>query len=113
MESSNVFPARNSYKSSKASFIMADKPRPSNDSLALGASFTLDSGGQIIDNAQNNSLFNSNITAGAIIRSGSSNNIKSLNMLIIGDPLTFKNIDNNSNKTLGSSIVVAGLTRGE
>ena len=92
------------------SFLMARQPRQ-NDSIILGASFKRGSGGQIIQDTNEDNIISSNISTAAVIRTENIDEITSLNMLIVDDPSVYRNIDNTTNKTLASSIVVALVKR--
>ena len=95
----------------KDSFFMALAPRLNNNSIVLGASHTRGSGGQIIQNTNEHSIINSPISTAAIVPAMHLTQIASLNMFIIGVPTAYRSIDNVTNKTLASSIVVASALR--
>jgi hypothetical protein len=88
---------------------MAQPIDPQTDVTILGAFYTQNVGGQIIDSSNENNIFNSNVTAGAIIYNGSLVDATFLSMLIIDKPTTYENIDNSSNQTLASSVIVVSL----
>ena len=98
-------------KSTNDSFLMVQPPRRSNNTIVLGASFTRGVGGQIIQNTNEDSIINSPISTAAIISASYSTYITSLNMFIIGHPATYRSVDNVTNKTLASSIIVASAIR--
>ncbi len=95
---------------STASFLMVQPPNQA-DKIILGASFTRNIGGKVVDTSNQESEVNSNLSAAAIISNQSLIGVTSLNMMIIDDPTAFKNIDNSNNKILASSIIVIAVKR--
>jgi hypothetical protein len=77
----------------------------------IGASFKQTVGGTVVDTANKNNVTNSNLTAAGIVTLTSLQEVSSFNILIINNPTTYQNIDNTSNKTLVSSIVIATINR--
>ena len=97
-------------KNSTHSFIMATQPSEQGSITALGVSFRLNIGGSVISSTGTTGLDTSNITVGAIVSDPSLATITSLNMLVVGDPLEYKKIDDRD-KTLASPVVVAVAKR--
>jgi hypothetical protein len=91
------------------SILVAQQPNQGNGLIVLGASFTRGVGGQIVNNNNEDQTLSTNLSTAAVISNTSLVGIKSLNMLIINKPTAFEKVDNVSNKTLASSIVVASL----
>ena len=90
-----------------SSFIMA---QTINDSVkVLGASFTHNIGGQIVNTTNQHNVTRSNLSAAGIIGEQSLDDIVSLNMFIIDSPAAFISEDNITNKTLASSIIIASV----
>ena len=92
------------------SFIIA-KPINENDTTnVLGASFTRNIGGEIINTTNEDKAKKSKLSAAAIISRASLKDIVFLNMLIIDKPNTYENLDNSTeNKKLASSVIVASV----
>jgi hypothetical protein len=90
---------------------MAQQPNQGNNVIVLGASFTPGIGGEVINNTNQDRVISSPLSAAAIISNESLTDVTSLNMLIIDDPTAYENIDNSSNKTLASSIIVIATQR--
>jgi hypothetical protein len=81
------------------------------DVTILGAFYTHDVGGGIIVSSNENNIYNTFLTAAAIINNESLIDVTFLNMFIIDTPTTYENIDNSSNKTLASSVIVVAVQR--
>ncbi|CAF3706675.1 unnamed protein product [Rotaria sp. Silwood1] len=88
------------------SIIIAQPVNQGGNVTILGASFTRGIGGQIVNGANTNDIINSNLSAAAIISNQSLTGATSLNMLIIDKPTIYKNIENSTDKTLASSVIV-------
>lgn len=93
-------------KSSAKSFIMAEQPNKQGNIIALGVSFKSGNGSQVVRRTANTSFDTSSITTGAIVDGRSLLNLTSLNMLVIADPLEYKNIGDSNITTLASSVIV-------
>ena len=94
-----------------SSFLMAQPPQQSNNIIVLGASFTRGTGGQTIKNTNADAVLRSPISTAATIRATDLSQVTSLNMFIIDHPSAYRSIDNTTNKTLASSIVIASIAR--
>jgi hypothetical protein len=90
---------------------MAQPISQSTNVTTLGAFYTHNVGGQVIDTSNENSISNLNVTAGAIIHNESLVNATFVSMLIIDKPTTYENIDNSSNEILASSVIVVSVQR--
>jgi hypothetical protein len=90
---------------------VAEQSNGDNDIIVLGASFTHGIGGELVKNTNEDNVISSPLSAAAIISNESLSGVTSLNMLIIDQPSIYRNIDNSTNKTLASSIIVASLKR--
>jgi hypothetical protein len=90
---------------------MIQQPNQRANITIIGASYTHDIGGVIIDSENENIISNTNLTAAAIIYYQSSVDVTSINMFIIDKPTTYENIDNSNNQTLASSVIVAAVQR--
>ncbi|CAF1349053.1 unnamed protein product [Adineta steineri] len=97
--------------SSNTSFIAVQQPNQDENSMVLGASFKRGIGGDIIDTNNEVNVTDSFITAAVIVNRESLNGVTSLNLLIIDKPTEYENIDNSTNKTLTSSVIVVNLQR--
>ena len=95
---------------STSSFLVVQPPNQG-DTIVLGASFVHNEGGKVINNATKDETTNSNISTAAIISDKSLTGVTSLNLLIIDNPSIYRNIDNSTNKTLASSVIVAAVRR--
>jgi hypothetical protein len=93
------------------SFLMAQQPNQGNNVIVLGASFTPGIVGEVIKNNNQDNVISSPLSAAAIISNESLTGVTSLNILIIANPSAYRNIDNSSNKTLASSIIVGSVRR--
>ncbi len=97
-----------------SSFIMIQPPQQAdNDSvIVLGASVISNQGGTVVDTSNEDDITkNFDLSTAAIISNDSLTNVTSLNIMIINDPTSFINIDNSTNKTLASSLVVFSVRR--
>ncbi len=101
----------NLTRNTSDSFLIAQPVNQSSKVIVLGASFTHGAGGELINSDNKENITSSSVSAAAIIGNESLADVTSLNMLIIGKPSAFRNIDNSTNKTLASSIIVASLKR--
>ncbi|CAF4207856.1 unnamed protein product, partial [Adineta steineri] len=72
----------------------------------FGASFRHGVGGEIIANLDGSQISRMDMSIAGIATNIDSNNIKSLNILIIDDPFTYENFSTSSTKRLASSVVV-------
>jgi hypothetical protein len=90
---------------------MAQPISQSTNVTTLGAFYTHNVGGQIIDSTNENNISNLNLTAGAIIHKESLAGITFVSMLIIDIPTTYENIDSSSTETLASSVIVVSVQR--
>ncbi|CAF3263930.1 unnamed protein product, partial [Rotaria sp. Silwood2] len=88
------------------SFMMVQQLSQHSNVTTLGAAFTHDIGGGIVNTSNENNILNSNITAGAFLAYESLIDVTFLNMLIIDKPILYENIYNTSEKTLASSVIV-------
>jgi hypothetical protein len=87
------------------------QPPIQNNSIVLGASFIRDVGGEVINNRNKENITSLSLLAAATVREQDLFGVTSLNMLIIGKPSAFRNIDNSTNKTLASSIIITAIDR--
>ncbi len=92
------------------SFLVAQRPNQGN-TIVLGASFNHGTGGELINNGNKESITNTPVSAAAIVRREDLTRVTSLNMLIIDQPTAFRNIDNSTNRTLASSIIIVSVNR--
>jgi len=91
---------------------MVQQPYQRANVTTLGAFYTDDvGGGAIIDSSNGNNTYNTFLTAAAIINNQSLIGVTFLNMFIIDKPTTYENMDNASNKTLASSVIVVAVQR--
>ncbi|CAF1376842.1 unnamed protein product, partial [Rotaria sordida] len=88
------------------SILIAQPVNQGDNVIVLGASFRSGIGGEVINNLNKETITNSYLSTAAIINDQSLKDITSLNILIIDKPTTHENIDNSTNKTLASSVVV-------
>ncbi|CAM4840981.1 unnamed protein product [Rotaria magnacalcarata] len=93
------------------SFLMANAPNQPGNAIVLGASFVRGTGGQVVNTLNEGNVISSNLSTAAILNYQSLSNVKSLNMIIINSPTAFQNIDNSTNKTLASSVVMVNIQR--
>ncbi len=77
----------------------------------MGASFTSSIGGEVVASSNIDKVNNSARSVAAIVRNQSLTDVTSLNMLIMNKPSTFINVDNSSNKTLASPIIMVTIRR--
>jgi len=82
-----------------------------NETITLGASFSTVNKGEIITNNNKDNAINKPLSAAAIIANDSIVGVTRLKIFIINEPVLYKNIDNHTNKTVASSIIVASVTR--
>ena len=92
---------------------MAKQSVQGNDTIVLGASFTTGIGGKVIDSSNIKSVNMPNVSAAAIVNNQSLAGVALIKMLIIDKPTVFKNVDNTTNKTLASSIIMVSLLRND
>jgi len=90
---------------------MAQPISQSTNVTTLGAFYTHNVGGQIIDSTNENNISNWNLTAGAIIHKESLAGITFVSILIIDIPTTYENIDSSSTEILASSVIVVSVQR--
>ena len=88
---------------------MAQQPDQRVYVTTLGASFVRGLGGVVVNGSNNNNIYNSTLSAAAIFNNQSLTGITSVNMVITDKPITYTNIDNSSNKTLVSSVIIVGV----
>ncbi|CAF4840725.1 unnamed protein product [Rotaria sp. Silwood1] len=93
------------------SILVAQQPNQGDNIIVLGASFTRGVGGKVVNTANKENVTNSHLSTAAIISNQSLTGVISLNMLIIDKPTTYENIDNSTNKTLASSVIVMSIRR--
>ena len=93
-----------------SSYIIVQPVRQENK-LVLGASTSGSGNGTIVDTSNRESITNSIISTAAIISNESLTGVTYISMLIIDNPIQYRRIDNTSNKTLASSIIVATVQR--
>ena len=93
-----------------SSYIIVQPVRQENK-LVLGASTSGSGNGTIVDTSNRESITNSIISTAAIISNESLTGVTYISMLIIDNPIQYRRIDNTSNKTLASSIIVAAVQR--
>ncbi|CAF3732101.1 unnamed protein product [Rotaria sp. Silwood1] len=93
------------------SILVAQQPNQGDNIIVLGASFTRGVGGEVVNTANKENVTNSHLSTAAIISNQSLTGVISLNMLIIDKPTTYENIDNSTNKTLASSVIVMSIRR--
>ena len=105
--------ATNIALSTDTSFLMAQEVNQSGNVIVLGASFSSNSGGKIVYSNNTNSVINSSISAAAIISNNSLSGLTALNMLIIDQPTTYRNISSSTNHTLVSSVIVVSPRRND
>jgi len=90
---------------------MVQQPYQLANVTTLGAFYTQNVGGAVIDSSNENTILNTYLTAAAIIHNESLVDVTFINMFIIDQPTTYENIDNSSNETLASSVIVVVVQR--
>ncbi|CAF3463335.1 unnamed protein product [Rotaria socialis] len=93
-------------KETTDSILVATSAEEENSIIVVGASFTTGVGGNVINSSNINSVHKPNVSAAAILSKQSLIGVRSLNVLIIDKPTTYINVDNTTNKTLASSIIM-------
>ncbi|CAF1217625.1 unnamed protein product [Rotaria sp. Silwood1] len=93
------------------SILVVQKPEQGGTVFVLGASFSRGIGGQIVNTANKDNITDSNLSSAAIISDSALIGATSLNMLIIDKPTTYETLDNSTNKTLASSVIVVAVKR--
>ncbi|CAF4336978.1 unnamed protein product, partial [Rotaria sp. Silwood2] len=93
------------------SFLFAQELNKTSDDIVLGARFQRESGGRLVTNSTEQDALNSQFSAAAIISKESLENVTSLKMFIIDKPTMYKDVDNSTNKSLASSLIVGSVTR--
>ncbi|CAF0954256.1 unnamed protein product [Adineta steineri] len=96
------------------SFIMVQPPKQQNNSnvIALGASVSENTGGQVVNNLNKDDITkNPHLLTAAIINEELLNHVAFLSIFIIKDPTPFLHVDNSSNKTPASSLVIVSVGR--
>ncbi|CAF0885169.1 unnamed protein product, partial [Rotaria sordida] len=93
------------------SFLIAQELSQTANDIVLGASFLRNSGGEIVRNSTEQSALISQFSIAAIVAKESLVNVTSLKMFIIDKPTMYENIDNTTNRSLASSLIVASVTR--
>jgi hypothetical protein len=101
----------NLTRNTNDSFLVAQSPNQGNNVTVLGASFQRGIGGTLVQNTNKDNVISSSLSAAAIISNESLSGVTSLNMLIVDKPTTYENMDNASNKTLASSVIVVAVQR--
>jgi hypothetical protein len=101
----------NLTRNTNDSFLVAEQPNQGDNVIVLGASFTLGIGGEVIKNTNQDRVISAPLSAAAIISNESLSGVTSLHILIIANPSAYRNIDNSTNKTLASSIIVGSVRR--
>ncbi|CAF3660126.1 unnamed protein product [Rotaria socialis] len=96
----------NLTKETTDSILVATSVKQENSIIVVGASFATGVGGKVIDSSNINSVNTPSITAAAILSNQSLIGVRSLNVLIFDKPTTYINVDNTTNKTLASSIIM-------
>ncbi|CAF4142853.1 unnamed protein product, partial [Rotaria socialis] len=96
---------------SDSSLFMVQKINLNAQQVVVGASFQRMSGGSPVTNTTQDSTFNGNLSAAALVSTESLVNIQSLTMFIIDKPTMYESIGNATNKSLASSIIVASVLR--
>ncbi|CAF2868910.1 unnamed protein product [Rotaria sp. Silwood2] len=96
---------------SNTSFLMVQHPNKGNNMIVLGVSFKHGIGGKIVDTSNEQNITHSFLSAAAIVSQESLNGVISFNMLIIDKPTGYEYVDNSTNKTLASSVIVTSLRR--
>ncbi|CAF3267472.1 unnamed protein product [Rotaria socialis] len=95
--------------SSDTSFLIAHPLNHSSNDILLGARFQRGFSGASVTNSTKDSSLHSNITVAAVIAEQSLLNVKSLQMFIIDKPTMYENVDNKTNKSLASSVVIGSV----
>lgn len=95
----------------KDSFLMAFQPNQGGNVTVGGASFIRGTGGQIIQTQNLVNTINANTSAAAFIDPQSLVDATNLNMLIIDQASTYKNLNTSNGYNLASSVIVASLSR--
>ncbi|CAF4152009.1 unnamed protein product, partial [Rotaria magnacalcarata] len=103
----------NEPRNNNDSIIFAKQPDQGNSVMILGASFTTGVGGQVIDSSNIDRVNTPSITAAAVVDNQSLIDVVSLNMLIIDKPTAYTNVDQKTNRTLASSIIMVTLRRND
>ena len=92
-------------------FLMAEQFNQNSAMITLGVDFVRGVGGALLTRDNKDSLAYLNVSAASIIATESLNSVTSLRMLVIGKPSAYRHIDNITNKTLVSSIIVGSVKR--
>ncbi|CAF3597583.1 unnamed protein product [Rotaria socialis] len=95
--------------SSDTSILIAQPLNHSSNDILLGARFQRGFSGASVTNSTKDSSLHSNITVAAVIAEQSLLNVKSLQMFIIDKPTMYENVDNKTNKSLASSVVIGSV----
>jgi len=90
---------------SSKSFIIAQQLNPSENITDFGASFKRGVGGNIIKNTKVE-IDDPSISIGALISNSSLVGVTSFNMLIIDEPISYKNLNDSNQTMLASSVIV-------
>ncbi|CAF3284716.1 unnamed protein product [Rotaria sp. Silwood2] len=93
------------------SFIMFQQLGELSTVTIVGSAFIRGSGGQVLNISDSGDVIESNFSAAATISSQFLAGVTSLNMLIIDKPTTYEKIDNSTNKSLASSVIVVAVKR--
>ncbi|CAF2752444.1 unnamed protein product [Rotaria sp. Silwood2] len=96
---------------SNTSFIMFQQLLGYSNVSTVGGVFRRGTGGQVVNTTDARDVTNSSFSAAAFISNEALLGVTSFNMLIIDKPTTYENIDNSTNKTLASSVIVATVQR--
>ena len=95
----------------KSSFVMSLLPHQSDGTVIVGATFQPGSGSQIVTTGNQHINLNTSLSVGAILTGNSLVGVQLLNILLIDKPTLYTNIDNITNKSLVSSVVVVSIKR--
>ena len=97
---------------SNSSFLISQPVNQNTGTFLVGAAFTGGSGGgSIINVNRTTGVINSSVTAAATVSNQTLSGVTSIGMYIISQPVLYENIDNSSDKSLVSSVIVASVQR--
>ncbi|CAF3330467.1 unnamed protein product [Rotaria sp. Silwood2] len=97
-------------KNTNTSILVAQRPIQ-NNILILGASFTCGIGGEIINTRNKDEVINAKLSTAAIISNPSLTDVVSINIFIVDKPITYEKIDNSTNETLASPLIVLAVRK--
>ncbi|CAF4229928.1 unnamed protein product, partial [Adineta steineri] len=95
---------------SNTALIMA-VPVKDGNSTVVGGALTRGTNNTIIIDTTKPTVLNSYFVAAAVINDESINNTASINILILGDPKAYENLDLSNNQTVVSSVIVANVKK--